>query len=157
MSGPWREPDAETQDYPGLWVHDGRVSGSITIGQSRLPLWAIIATAIHDDWGEVEDGWSPGDGFDAEALADFLHDLLNARGEFGRLLLTIAAAERGNREADDAVLDAHTDATGDTLVKIWPPGPDTVTMPAPWWESDHAEVVADALRRCLAALERSAG
>jgi hypothetical protein len=50
--GVWREPSEESVDlYPGLVVHDGRVSGSITTGRSRLPLWAFMFVAIRDGWG----------------------------------------------------------------------------------------------------------
>ena len=89
MSGPWRHPDEESVDlYPGLVVHDGRVSGSITAGRSRLPLWAFSWEAITRGWGEVETGYEPGRyGIGAEDFAQFVTDLLEQRGEFGRLVL----------------------------------------------------------------------
>ena len=47
MSTPWRNPAEESLGlYPGLVVDDGRQSGSITVGQSRLPLWSFIGTAL---------------------------------------------------------------------------------------------------------------
>jgi hypothetical protein len=122
--GVWREPAEESHDlYPGLCIHDNRVSGSITVGRSRLPLWALIADAICDGWEQVEAGYSPSDyGFGARDLAMFLHDLLQMRGEFGRLLLVLADAVRAEDEAG-------------------------------WWEcEDRRRVVADQLRRCLDAL-----
>lgn len=128
MSGPWRTPDAESVDlYPKLCVHDGRVSGSITVGQSRLPLWCLIGDAIHEDWSVVEDNWSPtaSYGFTASDLASFLGNLTDLRGEFARLLLVLADAERLDR------------ATGN-----------------PWWRvKRHRKRVGDQLRRCLTTVE----
>lgn len=151
----WREPAEETEGYPNLVVHDGRVTGQITIGPSRLPVSAILSTAVAEDWDSVEEGWSPtGDyGFTEDDLLGFLHDLLQARGEFGRLLLALADAERVTDEREHAVLDAYADADGMILVKTWPPGPDTVELPAPWWEvPELRRPVVEALTRCLAAL-----
>lgn len=130
--GPWREPDEESAGlYPGLVVHDGRVSGSITVGQSRLPLWCFIYTAMHDGWDQVEAGWSPTEhyGFTADDLSDFLHDVLELRGEFGRLILLLAAGERSERVSRES----------------WPKA---------WWEKqNHRKRVRDQLRRCLAVVE----
>lgn len=135
--GPYRVPAEETVDlYSGLVVHDGRQSGSITIGRSRLPLWSIIRTAILCDWDEVERGWSPGEhyGYTDRDLADFLGDLMELRGEFGRLLLILAAAERYERE----VIDAR-----DELLP-W----------VSWWESPEVvDRVRLQLLRCLAELD----
>ena len=132
MSGPWRDPDEESVDlYPKLVVHDGRQAGSITVGRSRLPLWCFIWTAIHHDWENVEDGWSPTKhyGYTADDLSGFLHDLLELRGEFARLILLMAAGERSERVSRE-------------------------TWPKPWWEKrNHRKRVADQLRRCLAVLE----
>lgn len=125
----WRSPREESVDlYPGLVVHDGRVSGSITIGQSRLPIWAITTTAIRCGWDDVEDGWGPGEhyGFTQQHFADFIYDLVEARGEFARLLLVIADAQRNDR------------VTG-----RW----------KPWWEvKRHRVRVSRQLQRCLDAL-----
>lgn len=126
MSGPWRDPDEESADlYPNLVVHDGRVAGSITVGRSRLSLWAFVGTAIRDGWDGVERGWEPGRyGFTADDMADFLHYLLEARGEFGRLLLVLAAAERSERAGQS------------------------------WWKGKkHRKRVQRQLWRCLVALE----
>jgi len=109
MSEPrtWREPYEETADiYPGLCVHDGRVTGSITLGRSRLPLWAIIGTAVREGWRGVESEWGTAGGGVPEAtgvdwgedeLVDFLYHLLEARGEFGRLLCVLADVDRRER------------------------------------------------------------
>jgi len=131
---PWREPDEETEDYPGFWVHDGRVSGSITLGPTRLPLWAIIGTLTRHGWAECVRGWG---GYSDDApnavgglseadVSAFLDDLFELRGDFGRLLLVLADAERRERRGGRY----------------------------PWWQrkmSRHR--VATALRRCLAVVE----
>ena len=103
MTGPWREPDERTTDYPGLEVWDARVSGSITLADSRLPLWAFTWIAVTDDWDtQVEAGWSPGEryGWTADNHGAFLTDLLEQRGEFARLLCILADVERRAREQD---------------------------------------------------------
>jgi hypothetical protein len=125
----WREPPEESVDlYPGLTVWDSRVSGSITVGQTRLPLWAFAWSAVVEGWDNVERGWEPSRyGMSQDDFAGFVTDLLEARGEFARLLLVLADAERmqdvgGHRRA--------------------------------WWQTKrHRKRVADQLRRCLAALE----
>jgi hypothetical protein len=135
--GIWREPDEESVDlYPGLVVHDGRVSGSITTGRSRLPLWAFMYCAIRDGWEEAERDYEPSQyGWDAEKAASFIYELMELRGEFARLLLVLAAAERWDRE---------TEGDGDE-------GP---VFPAWWVDSPEIrERVKDQLRRCLACLE----
>lgn len=131
MSGVWREPPEESANlYPGLVVHDGVVSGSITVGRSRLPLWAIIRTAITDGWRSVTAGWNPSPDFDEEALATFLHDLLEMRGEFGRLLLVLAAAEREAICRDDVTHGGE-----------------------PWWDHEPSRSrVIEQLQRCLTVL-----
>jgi hypothetical protein len=128
----WRTPDEESIDlYPGLVVHDGRVSGSITTGQSRLPLWAFAWVAIARGWDEVELGWEPSRySWTAEKMGEFIHDLLEMRGEFARLLLVMADAERCERKRGER-----------------PMGP-------AWWDTKkHRERVAGQLRRCLETLE----
>lgn len=119
----WRNPPEETLGlYPGLVVADDRVSGSITLGQTRLPLWAIPVAFL--EWEEYADGE---EGVTQTQAADFVHDLLELRGEFGRLLLVLANGERLERRS----------------------GPYD-----PWWERPRARqrVVAQ-LKRCLSALE----
>ena len=130
--GPWRRPAEESSDlYPDLVIHDGRVSGSITVGASRLPLWAFVSMAIHEGWDDVEAGWEPTEryGYTADDLSEFLHDLLQARGEFARLLLVLADAERCDMKRSHG---------------------------GPWWHTKrHRRRVADQLRRCLASLEEA--
>ncbi len=133
MNAVWREPEEESIGlYPGLVVHDGRVSGSITAGRSRLPLWVICATAIRETWQEVENSWpSVKDyGFGEEDFAEFIYYLMEMRGEFGRLLLVLADAERRER-AHDHLRDDRS-----------------------WWEMPTVRIrILKQLRRCVAALE----
>jgi hypothetical protein len=123
----WRDPAVETEDYPNLTVHDGRVTGSINVGHSRLPLWAIVPTALESGWADVQAGWphvTTEYGFTSRDLSAFLYYLLEQRGEFGRLLCILADVERQERERDEV-----------------------------WWEHpDSVERVAAQLRTCLAAL-----
>lgn len=134
---PWRDPAEESVDlYPGLVVSDDRVSGSITVGRSRLPLWAFVAWLPDLGWDEVVRSWDyiekpepDGYGWDADKMGEFLHCLMEMRGEFGRLLLVMADAERCERRRGRAFGPA-------------------------WWETKkHRRRVAAQLRRCLDALE----
>lgn len=129
--GVWRIPSEETLDlYPGLVVCDDRVSGSITISRSRLPLWAISYTAITDDWGRVTDGWPTAKEITEEDFATFIYDILELRGEFARLLLVLADAERCERVRS--------------------------SMNKPWWRTKkHRKRVLDQLQRCSSALTAS--
>ena len=96
----WRKPATETHGFPKLMVHDNIQSGSINVRDTRLPLWAIIFTAIREGWEEVEHGWSPTENYNytKEDLAHFLYCLLEQRGEFGRLLLLLANVEKPDRD-----------------------------------------------------------
>lgn len=123
----WREPDACTEDYPRLIVHDGRVSGSITVGNTRLPLWAFAWTAITDGWDEAEASYEMSEyGYTAEDFARFIYCLLEQRGEFARLLCVLADVER---------FDTLDDESSDE---------------GPWyWREDDRERVRAALQRCI--------
>jgi hypothetical protein len=151
MTGPWREPAEETVGlYPELVVDDGRVTGSITFGRTRLPIWA-------PQWclDDLEDYTTPDDTREAwqSAAESFIRDLLEARGEFARLLLVLADAERREHDRTGAVLDAHTGPDGG-LVNVSPWDPDAVQLPPAWWDDPALYTpVADALRRCLTCLE----
>jgi len=101
------KPAEETLDlYPGLVVCDDRVSGSITAGQSRLPLWAFVGTVVADGWETVvseEDGWPYMEedyGWTQQKMSDFLYHLMQPRGEFGRLVLLLAEMNRMSEEAN---------------------------------------------------------
>lgn len=121
----WRRKAVGTHGFPKLMVHDDIVSGSINVRGTRLPLWAIISTAINEGWDEVEHGWSPEKsyGFTSQDLSQFLYCLLEQRGEFGRLLLLLANVERGD-----------------------------ITS---WWEkSSTRKRVVNQLQRCIDALEQ---
>jgi hypothetical protein len=127
---PWRVPDEETTGlYPGLVVHDGRQSGSITAGPSRLPLWALTGD-LPNGWESVEANYEPSRYYWGEdEMFGLIHDVLQLRGDFARLLLILANGERCDREQD---MD----------------GP-------PWWRTPfHRDRVRDALRQALAALDR---
>ena len=89
----WRTPAVQTNGFPKLMVHDNMMTGSINVRNSRLPLWAIICTAINDGWDAVTKGWETGE-YTREDLAHFLYCLLEQRGEFGRLLLLLARVEQ---------------------------------------------------------------
>lgn len=155
--GPWREPREESVDlYPNLVVCDGRVSGSITVGRSRLPLWAFVPTAIMDGWDTVEAGWSPAEryGFKEGDLAAFLTNLLEMRGEFGRLLLVLADVERLEDEREDDFYQEH--APGETVIDITDGTVHGAPIPGAWWDqADLRQRVVDQLRRCLDALDVS--
>ena len=115
----WRTPAEESTDlYPGLVLADDRVTGSITIGRTRLPLWAVISEVIRKGWDFVEEEYYPdldsdninfGEStpeenrarciqeyysFNAEKAAEFFYNLLEQRGELGRLVLLLADVER---------------------------------------------------------------
>lgn len=145
--GPWRHPAEETVGYPNLVVHDGRQSGSITVGQSRLPLWAIISTAITRDWDEVEAGWSPTEnyGFTQDDLVQLVYSLFQLRGDFARLILALANGQR----VDEQMSDAHYAENGVEL----DPGVVDITHVSPpprWWDTPElAAPVAVLLERCL--------
>jgi hypothetical protein len=88
-----------TEDYPGFVIHNGRVTGSITLGHSRMPLWAPISTMIHAGYQAAVESWPslPKEG-SAKAIGLFLQDLFQQRQEFGRLLCVLADVERRERE-----------------------------------------------------------
>ena len=128
---PYREPAEESIDlYPGLVVHDGRQVGSITISRSRLPIWAFAGW----DWDEVVRGWDYIEteyGWTEEKNRMFLRHLLDVRGEFARLLLVLADAER---------CEYRRGRFGES-----------------WWQTKrHRKRVAEQLRRCLAVVEEAA-
>jgi hypothetical protein len=91
----------ETEDYPRMFVCDGRVSGSITLGRTRLPLWAINAELVHNGWESAAREYYPAADDPAreyypteQETSDFLYHLLEQRGEFGRLLCVLADEDR---------------------------------------------------------------
>lgn len=131
---PWREPPAETSEYPGLTVADGRCSGSITIGPTRMPLWALAGFLASGGWPECLQEWGDLErepySWSADRMAVFLHSLFELRGEFARLLCVLADVERLEAERTERDLTANA-----------------------WWErKQDRKRVRDALRACLAAL-----
>lgn len=117
----------ETEDYPGLVVSNHRVSGSITAGHSRLPLWAFVSQAIVYGWEPGATAYEPEQyGWTKDKMGEFLYHVLQNRGDFGRLICVLADVER------------REEARGSTA----------------WWERPKSvKRVREALRRCLAALE----
>lgn len=118
----WRRLPVETFGFPKLSLNDNRVTGSITVRETRLPLWAIITTAISEGWEQVKRGWDIEEhyGYNKEDLAHFLYCLLEQRGEFGRLLMLLARVE------------------------------DTETDEVAWWEKPNSRNrVIKQLQRCL--------
>ncbi len=131
-----REPPEETTDlYTNLVVDDRRVSGSITAGATRLPLWAFVPQLITGGWNGIEEEYPSAAQIGADGLAEFLSDLLDARGEFGRLLLTLA----------DAARHEHPE--------LAPAGGGGAAEPRGWWQDPElARPVRKQLERCLALL-----
>ena len=85
--------DKRGEHYPGLVVMDGRVTGSITLGQSRLPIWCIPHNGFDI---EAHTGEPTAYGVSDDDLARFVFELLEARGCWGRLLCIIADEERAS-------------------------------------------------------------
>ena len=127
-----RDPDQETEDYPGLVVHDGRVSGSITVGNSRLPLWTLIPDLVQSGFPSLAENWDDLHGLTAEKLSEFLYYLMEQRGEFGRLLCILADVERQAAEMEERE------------------GLDAVSW---WYHPEMSQRVCEALRRCLDSIE----
>lgn len=62
--------------YPGLVVSDGdhrRQAASITVGRTRLPVWAFIGQVVEAGWGAADDYYHDGDEyvFGAQAASGF--------------------------------------------------------------------------------------
>lgn len=153
MTGVWREPYEETEDYPGFVVHDGRVAGALTIGRSRLPLYSILPDSLTES-SVAHAAEAFGTDITRDEVLGFLCDLLSGvRGEFARLLLAIANAERLEQEREDEIL-AAADTEGTGLVDITPGREGAVQLPPPWWDDPVLRApVASQLLRCLDALE----
>ncbi len=96
----WRKKDTETYGFPKLSLNDNRVTGSIVVRETRLPLWAIITTVIGEGWESANQGWEIEKhyGYKKEDLAHFIYCLLEQRGEFGRLLMRLAREESGETD-----------------------------------------------------------
>jgi len=88
------DKDKVTEDYPGFVVHDGRVTGSITIGHSRLPLWCLINIMIDAGYSAAAEDYPTLSTYATAAeIGSFLYDLLENRREFARLLCVLADVE----------------------------------------------------------------
>jgi hypothetical protein len=92
--------DKITEDYPGFVVHDGRVSGSITLGHSRLPIWCLIHQIVSAGYASAaEDYPTLAEEASADEIGWFLYDLFEHRREFARLLCVLADVQRRQRQA----------------------------------------------------------
>jgi hypothetical protein len=139
----WREPAEESREcYPGLVVADNRVSGSITLGPSRMPIWATIPDLVDAGFDEIAEIWDMADfNWDKQQMSAFLSNLLEMRGEFARLLLVLADAERDETERDEVAYEAGRQAD------------DT-----PWWHHEPSrQRVREQLQRCLDTLSSTTG
>lgn len=145
---PWQRPDYKGDDiYPPFGCWDKMRAGSVNIGGTRLLAHDILWSITKDGWTRAVNEFAPA--CTPDEYRRFLHDLLDARGEFGRLLLTIAAAERAERDRDEAASDKHF-ATAHADSDMC----DCGRIPVSWWEDPGMrQPVIDQLRRCLAALE----
>ena len=124
-----REPDEETEDFPGVIVHDGRMTGSITAGRTRLPLWCFIADLVEHGWKHTEENRDITE-ITQEQLSSFLYYLLEHRGDFGRLLCVLADIERQSSEIQ---------TRGETF--SW------------WYHPEMKARVRAALQRCIDSLD----
>lgn len=151
--GPWQRPEYKGDTiYPGFGCWDQMRAGGVNIGSTRQLVHDLIGSIMEGGWDAAVDDYGE-QSCSADDYCRFLYDLLNVRGEFGRLLLTLAAAERAETERETAVLDQATGGQGG-IVNITPGDPDAVQLPPAWWEDPELKApVVDQLRRCLAVLE----
>ncbi len=123
--------------YPGLAVNKGRVSGSIVIDGTRLPLWAFVWQAAAHGWDDVSRSYDMGNiGYTVDDLGSFMSHLLEQRNEFGELILVLADVERTDKER----INAEDDCTSALMID---------------WLRRPGEVkrVRAALHACLKSLE----
>jgi hypothetical protein len=112
-----RRPAECTEDYPGFTVDDGRVTGSINIGPTRLSLWAVTPYAFHYAAAELSEAWPHRDPADWGDAGTFLANLLNVRGDFARLMCVLAAQRLA---IEDMELSALAGAVPRALVEFNP-------------------------------------
>ena len=165
--------DKVTEDYPGFVVHDRRVTGSITTGHSRLPVWCLINTMINAGYSAAAEDYPTLSTYATAAeIGSFLYDLLEHRREFARLLCVLADVERRERETREreygpnAVyywggnpqvpekLESTLQQTGlGPMISIDPK--DLSPALQPWYKDSESRTrVRAALRRCLDELDR---
>lgn len=144
--GPWQQPGYKGDDiYPGFGCDDGMRAGGINIGNTRQLVHDLIGSILEGGWDEAETDYGTQTCTDRE-YGRFLHDLLDMRGEFGRLLLLLAAAVRIAVIKDDAKVNAHWAEAH--------PGAQMCDCMAidhlAWWEDPEVYgPVVEQLRRCL--------
>lgn len=127
-----RDPNEETEDFPGFVVHDGRVTGSVTLGYSRLPVWCLIADVVARGWEHVQADRGDDMHVSRQQFVDFLYYLTEARGDFGRLLCVLADVERRA---------ARAELRTDGLTFAW------------WYHPKMKARVRAALQRCIDSLD----
>lgn len=150
---PW-PPDKEDYKgddiYPGLLCWNKMQSGSICAAPIRLPLWAFVGEAVCHGFDSADASYDITEHSEltSELFASFLYDLLEARGEFGRLLLTLAAVQREECIRDEQELQEHfrTVKHNEPNICDCEDGPSML----PWWErEDLKEKMREQLQRCL--------
>jgi len=128
-----KEQSPASRLYPKLVVDSGRASGSIIIDEMGLALWAITNhCSVRKGWNYIARDYDiSADIFSGEDYSDFLHHLLESRGEIARLLCVLADVERQESEAE---------------AEDWC-----------WWETDRKERVVAQLERCIEVLREKDG
>lgn len=148
--GPWQRPDYHGDDiYPPFGCWDKMRAGGVNIGNTRQLVHDLIGSILTGGWDQAVSE------FGDQACTDddygrFIHDLLGVRGEFGRLLLTLAAAEKAEHDKVEADSERH-------FAEVHP-GSHLCDcggrIPLAWWEDpDLSRPVAEQLRRCIDVLE----
>ncbi len=162
-----------TEDYPGFVVHDGRVTGSITLGHSRLPLWCLTHSMIDASYSTAAENYPTLPTYATAAeIGSFLYDLLEQRREFARLLCVLADVERrerenrereygpsavyhwgGNQQMPEELGPALQQAGLGPMIRV-DPG-DLPPALQPWYKDpENRNRVRAALRHCLDELDR---
>lgn len=152
--GPWRRPGYSGDDiYPPFACDDGMRAGGVNIGSTRQLVHDLTGAILMGGWDEAVDSYGE-QACSSDDYGQFLHDLLDMRGEFGRLLLHLAAAVRLARERDDAKIDAHWAEAHPNAAMC-----DCMAVDHLAWHEDPDvyRPVVEQLRRCLAVLGHDTG
>lgn len=144
--GPWQRPGYRGDDiYPPFACDDGMRAGGVNIGNTRQLVHDLLWSVVGGGWERAVSDYGE-QCCTADDYARFLHDLLDVRGEFGRLLLTFAAAEKAEADKDEAAVSKHfaevhpNEEVCDCETGVY----------RSWWEDPElSEPVVAQLRRCL--------
>jgi len=110
-------------------VDDDRVSGSITVGRSRLPVWVLYSRLCGETIEELATDYNVAVD-DIKGVLRLAYWITECRGEFARLTLTLADVERRAADLED--------------------------RDKAWWEvPDERQRVIDQLQRCLKVLTKN--